>query len=84
MFNVPMEVPGVLLEEAMLQNPMIAVFLDQAKAKGRDAIYEARLLIQVHSTLPVGCGACAACMTASVQIPINYTPVCVLWLAGRL
>ena len=68
-----MEVPGKHLEEAMLQNPMIADFLDQAKAKGRDAIYEARTLLQVHDALPVGCGACAARMTASEQTPTNYT-----------
>jgi hypothetical protein len=42
-FNVPMEVPDEYLDEAMLQNPMIADFLDQAKAKGRDDIYKARL-----------------------------------------
>ena len=42
-FNVPMEVPGEYLDEAMLQNPMIADFLDQAKANGRDDIYKACL-----------------------------------------
>ena len=38
-----MVVPPEHLEEAMLQNPMIADHLDQAKAKGRDTIYQARL-----------------------------------------
>jgi hypothetical protein len=41
-FNVPMELPAEHLKEAMLQNPMMASHLDQAKAQGRESIYEVR------------------------------------------
>jgi hypothetical protein len=49
--NVPMEVPAEHLEEAMLHNPMIADYLDQAKANGRDDIFKARVLLSERCSL---------------------------------
>lgn len=83
-FNVPMEVPGEHLEEALLQNPMIADFLDQAKANGRDAIYKARMLVQVHSAPPVGCGACMRGTRGCFWAAPQQLHASVLCLAGRL
>lgn len=40
---MPMEVPADHVHEAMLENPMIGDFLDQARDKGRQNIIEVRI-----------------------------------------